>query len=295
MDVLNTKERELQIIFLHFLHISKINRERNYVTRNGKMPKYSERNEKYTYNFGLALRKFIEGIGGSGKGSKPLQVERMKSTYNYTVSLKEKYIYRTNTFIDNILKRGLRSNFIPSDPVNFNYKNHELSFDTPYGRGLQSHRSRNQDLQYVYRFKTKESEQCFIQDFFTKFNKDTDNNLYGLNSVIQEKTVITKSIERLLAYCYHENILNRDIELVDRSQITPVETVVSISSIARKYVTGERVVRNFVDQFAEILRSSSGVEASALFIYAKSLQVEHSSIINQFTFDEIYNLPELES
>lgn len=264
------QEKKWQLEFLYFIQISKMNRERNYVTRNGKMPSYAERSSKYSYNFGLVLRKFLEGLAGTSKTYKPIDISRSKGALNYLMNMKKHQIGKSE-FVDSLIRLGIKNNLIEhssNSNLVYNYHNHKLTYSTPFF-------GRTEGLQYRYELNIDGEDQIFSSDFFNHFIEHAQAPLTDKDNRI----LLSRGLTRVFEFGTEENLfvpgarieVSQICEELTEEQdvVVEVENINDLLlSIAVRHRTSRENVAQFVEDCCEIFRSSRGVQTELLFAHA---------------------------
>jgi hypothetical protein len=290
--MLNLSRSDLHnnVAFLHFLYLAKVNKERKYINRNGKMPAYAERNEPkkgYKSIYFITLRKFMEGYF-----SKTFKITKKKDKEEYTIESRGRdYTYGSSELIDSLVKIDLlrNSNALRGAIGNTSFvdKNHKFSFTS----SLYQRRQGSSPFNLNYKFSFQDKIQAFAPAAFDSYSArmkgvatssgNTERNAYA--------DIISKGLTKLKAESFlrrkkrvnRATVAGMDAVKVEETAVrTPViPGIVSVSGLSTKYHIPKNILDVFINSYKETMRQSSGLTAGAVFDFTKNvMQNEHNRI-----------------
>jgi hypothetical protein len=261
---LSKNEIKLKMVFLHFLYLCKINKERRYIARNGKMPVIAEKEDSktgYKAYCLITLRSFLGGLFNK----EIFDIVKSKYQDEYNVSPKNgKFSYGVSELVDNLIWLGLMRDWSPgiSNLDQWNNANHTMSL----ARGNLSTRYGSSSFNLNYRVNFNAKVQTFIPVAFDAYGTEVQNMALNI-TVAEEKAAYANLTHRLLNKLKDNQFLKR--ELVTAPRV--VANMDEISTLAMKYRVPKTVLETFLEQYRNILSGSRGLSAGAVFEYTKNI------------------------
>lgn len=293
--MLKVSKQELvnNVAFLHFLYLTKVNKERQYINRNGKMPIYEERNEPkkgYKSVCYITLRKFLESYL-----SKENKILKSKDVQEYRIQPKNStnYMYGASPLIDSLVKiKLLNETGVDRNRVtDIENKNHNFSFNCDDLFQINNNPAFHIPYQLKYKFSFEDKEQIFIPVAFDEYTGLMQRTADCGVGPIKDSyaNLLTKGLGKLKS----ENFLRRRVRVPNTGrqiavqgtgipvENTPTVDVSTSAGLATKYMIPKTILDKFIDSYKNNVRHSEGVLPGAIFEFTKNISAsEHDRIVN---------------
>lgn len=287
------KELKLHTLFLHFLYLSKINKERRYINRNGKMPAYEDRDkEKQGYKsvYMITLRKFLTGFFCNGEGnSTKLKIIKSRSYDGHDIYPDNgKYEYGSSEICDALVKLSFFDRYLPNRfNTSFSYKNHDFNFTrNGYNRNEARASIKSPPFKITYRWDLETKNQTFapvaLEQYLNYIRNASDNN------GITDREVFAALSTKLLTKMRQEGMLRQSER--SSSGRTRTESSGTLASVSRKYGVPRTIIQGFLDTFAETKRGAQGLGDPQIFEFVKNTTQDDHPAIRTFEYNDFERL-----
>jgi hypothetical protein len=280
MSISEKKEQGLRIIFLHFANMTRVIKDRNYISRNGKFPGFTDRdisNKGYQFSYLITLRKFLEGH----LGKKEIKLEKRKDYLQYGITPKEReYAFGSNPFLDEQIKlklfneRGLLGVLPQFSGEGFQNDNHSIKFDYPLAMQRSGRPSR---LNATYKFNLSSRNQIYADQFFSSFEEYTQEKLFESGLRTNEKEILRLEVGSVFEALETASLLRRAYltqkKVAKRKALTRTENRVEsrLDRLATKYSLTADELREFIEGWQRLINDSEGVSENQLFEFQKNI------------------------
>lgn len=284
------KQFKLKTLFLHFLYLSKVNKERRYINRNGKMPQVSEAEEEkkgYKSVYMITLRKFLTGFFHNGEGnSTKLKILKSRSFDGHEIYPDGgKYEYGTSDICDSLVRLSFFDHFLPNrfNP-NFTYKNHNFDFNR--SGYVNSGNVRSAPFKITYKWDLESKDQTFAPVALDKYLEYCTNSASGAQG-IQDREIFAQLSTKLFDKMRRESMFRTTSRSEGRTR--EVSTG-SIGGVSTKYGVPRSVIQGFLEKLRETKEATVGFEDPQIFEYTKNISVGDHPKIREFEYNDFERL-----
>jgi hypothetical protein len=290
----NKSENKLNILFLHFANMSKVIKDKKYISRNGKFPGFEDRNisnKGYQFSYLITLRKYLEGH----MGKKDIKLEKRKDQLQYAISLKEReYDFGSNPFLDSQIKlklfsdRGLLGSLDQFGSAGFVRDNHNIKIQAPLSG---TNRANSTGFKATYNFDLFCRDQVYANVFFDDFQAFTELKLQESGSRSNEKEILKAELSSLFQGLDRANLLRKNYlstkKVAKRAEAIRASSRIEsrMDRLATKYSMTAEEVRTFIESWQRLINDSEGVTEGQLFEFQKQVTYNASGNRNFRRFE----------